>query len=204
MSGDAADDLQVGYRGADVLGGDVAATEPLHRPSERLPKRLGLVVRRIADHHRLAAAERQLGECRLVGHAARQPQRIGDGVLLPGVAPHATAAEGGPPGGVVDRDHRPQAGCGISREDDLLVIGEIRGAEHGHRVSPSRMKLPSKEGRVRRFRKGASRERTIRRSEEAKSELQSLMRTAYAVFCLKKKNKQTIYDTADQHASVLK
>src|SRR3546814_2123415 len=120
MSGDAADDLQVGYRGADVLGGDVAATEPLHRPSERLPKRLGLVVRRIADHHRLAAAERQLGECRLVGHAARQPQRIGDGVLLPGVAPHAT------------------------------------------------------------------------RSEEHTSELQSLMRISYAVFCLqKKKHKNT-------------
>src|SRR3546814_6206162 len=34
-------------------------------------------------------------------------------------------------------------------------------------------------------------ERAARRSEEHTSELQSLMRTAYAVFCLKKKN-QTI------------
>src|SRR3546814_1571762 len=33
----------------------------------------------------------------------------------------------------------------------------------------------------------------MRRSEEHTSELQSLMRTSYAVFCLKKKNKQTIH-----------
>src|SRR3546814_10376450 len=32
--------------------------------------------------------------------------------------------------------------------------------------------------------------RTVLRSEEHKSELQSLMRNSYAVFCLKKKNKQ--------------
>src|SRR3546814_8744950 len=34
------------------------------------------------------------------------------------------------------------------------------------------------------------------RSEEHTSELQSLMRISYAVFCLKKKNKQTIHDSA--------
>src|SRR3546814_8267401 len=33
------------------------------------------------------------------------------------------------------------------------------------------------------------------RSEEHTSELQSLMRKSYAVFCLKKKNKRTIYTT---------
>src|SRR3546814_3086967 len=33
---------------------------------------------------------------------------------------------------------------------------------------------------------------TARRSEEHTSELQSLMRISYAVFCLKKKNKKTI------------
>src|SRR3546814_5208900 len=36
------------------------------------------------------------------------------------------------------------------------------------------------------------------RSEEHTSELQSLMRISYAVFCLKKKNKQTLY-IATQH-----
>src|SRR3546814_2351956 len=34
---------------------------------------------------------------------------------------------------------------------------------------------------------------SIERSEEHTSELQSLMRTSYAVFCLKKKNKQKHY-----------
>src|SRR3546814_9030946 len=35
--------------------------------------------------------------------------------------------------------------------------------------------------------------RELVRSEEHTSELQSLMRISYAVFCLKKKNKETIY-----------
>src|SRR3546814_3444708 len=39
-------------------------------------------------------------------------------------------------------------------------------------------------------RRGDRRHRRRRRSEEHTSELQSLMRISYAVFCLKKKNKQ--------------
>src|SRR3546814_7068097 len=39
-------------------------------------------------------------------------------------------------------------------------------------------------------------EGTERRSEEHTSELQSLMRISYAVFCLKKKNKTIIYQQA--------
>src|SRR3546814_3090252 len=39
-------------------------------------------------------------------------------------------------------------------------------------------------------------QRRVRRSEEHTSELQSLMRISYAVFCLKKKiNKETIHST---------
>src|SRR3546814_3579565 len=38
-----------------------------------------------------------------------------------------------------------------------------------------------------------SRQPFLRRSEEHTSELQSLMRISYAVFCLKKKNKQYIH-----------
>src|SRR3546814_3892983 len=46
----------------------------------------------------------------------------------------------------------------------------------------------------------AWRQEIIERSEEHTSELQSLMRISYAVFCLKKKNiKQYIYDTFLQH-----
>src|SRR3546814_3431460 len=39
------------------------------------------------------------------------------------------------------------------------------------------------------------------RSEEHTSELQSLMRSSYAVFCLKKKRTQQIYETANLHYS---
>src|SRR3546814_3894664 len=39
-----------------------------------------------------------------------------------------------------------------------------------------------------------------RRSEEHTSELQSLMRISYAVFCLKKKNKQTNKKNTEQHS----
>src|SRR3546814_1631799 len=35
--------------------------------------------------------------------------------------------------------------------------------------------------------------KTVKRSEERTSELQSLMRISYAVFCLKKKNKNPVY-----------
>src|SRR3546814_5308595 len=41
----------------------------------------------------------------------------------------------------------------------------------------------------------AGRKRRMRRSEEHTSELQSLMRTSYAVFCLKKKNQQSTNKT---------
>src|SRR3546814_6865114 len=39
----------------------------------------------------------------------------------------------------------------------------------------------------------------VQRSEENTSELQSLMRISYAVFCLKKKNTQQTEDTQAQH-----
>src|SRR3546814_5524490 len=40
----------------------------------------------------------------------------------------------------------------------------------------------------------------LRRSEEHTSELKSLMRISYAVFCVKKKNNNTIADTRQQKA----
>src|SRR3546814_5352272 len=44
---------------------------------------------------------------------------------------------------------------------------------------------------------GAKQPRFLRRSEEHTSELKSIMRISYAVFCLKKKNTQTITVTND-------
>src|SRR3546814_2884784 len=45
--------------------------------------------------------------------------------------------------------------------------------------------------------------RSTRRSEEHTSELQSLMRISYAVFCLKKKNNVTIYIPLSVHILIL-
>src|SRR3546814_9622189 len=45
----------------------------------------------------------------------------------------------------------------------------------------------------------ARRESQARRSEEHKSELQSLMRNSYAVLCLKKKNKRNIHTTRNEN-----
>src|SRR3546814_7169257 len=46
---------------------------------------------------------------------------------------------------------------------------------------------------------GSLRVVAFKRSEEHTSELQSLMRISYAVFCLKKKNIKTIYTTKHKH-----
>src|SRR3546814_9219256 len=68
-----------------------------------------------------------------------------------------------------------------ARLSQACKAAQVRGASHALRASPLRL--------VRR-----------RRSEEHTSELQSLMRISYAVFCLKKKTtKQTInQQTVDQ------
>src|SRR3546814_6502025 len=46
-------------------------------------------------------------------------------------------------------------------------------------------------------------EHSLRRSEEHTSELQSLMRISYAVFCLKKKNKNIIDHNNRRHRTIL-
>src|SRR3546814_7341690 len=83
----------------------------------------------------------------------------------------------------LDIDHR----AGDGHDAAVLQGGGALG--HGHVRSPG-----SKGGRAtggRRGRHGCRRGRirSKRRSEEHTSELQSLMRISYAVFCLKKKNK---------------
>src|SRR3546814_4447408 len=60
---------------------------------------------------------------------------------------------------------------GVALRLQVLVSGGQRGCRHAH-----------PQGRV---------DRDIERSEEHTSELQSLMRISYAVFCLKKKKKFT-------------
>src|SRR3546814_4702920 len=83
------------------------------------------------------------------------------------------------------RSPRPGGMAGVQRDDRADADG--RRHPDGRRAGP---------GAVQQFRGGvgdAEQLRIIRhheRSEEHKSELQSLMRISYAVFCLKKKNKR--------------
>src|SRR3546814_8741865 len=68
----------------------------------------------------------------------------------------------------VERVHAVFCGCGAGRG---ILVG-------GYQAGPFLSEIPR-------------RERVIGRSEEHTSELQSLMRISYAVFCLKKKKKST-------------
>src|SRR3546814_8063044 len=67
---------------------------------------------------------------------------------------------------------------------------EIKAAvELLFKVEVESVQVLNRKGKEKRFGRFMGRRRNERRSEEHTSELQSLMRRSYAVFCLKKKNK---------------
>src|SRR3546814_4250557 len=68
----------------------------------------------------------------------------------------------------------------LSGRKPLVGDGHRRDGEHGHSDHADRRECPSAPSKPRK-----------RRSEEHTSELQSLMRSSYAVFCLKKKKATT-------------
>src|SRR3546814_2271062 len=70
-----------------------------------------------------------------------------------------------------------------------------RGRRRATRSTGGRGPARRRDGDPRRSRADRRARRARRRSEEHTSELQSLMRISYAVFCLKKK-KNTMYDTS--------
>src|SRR3546814_2610900 len=71
-------------------------------------------------------------------------------------------------------------GCGTERHDLVIADHPVVDALRGERIDIGRA------GQTDRF--GARLRALLKRSEEHTSELQSLMRISYAVFCLKKKN----------------
>src|SRR3546814_1872256 len=75
----------------------------------------------------------------------------------------------------------------LPRADRIYIkrvrCGNARGAERGHVADPAIISLRGENARAKGQAVG-----DIERSEEHTSELQSLMRISYAVFCLKKKN----------------
>src|SRR3546814_1088522 len=83
------------------------------------------------------------------------------------------------------------AGLGVGREAEHVVVGQASG--EGHDVGELRPTLGDRAGLVERHRGDTAHLLEVLtaldedRSEEHTSELQSLMRISYAVFCLKKK-----------------
>src|SRR3546814_8459981 len=81
------------------------------------------------------------------------------------------------------------------RVETILEDVEIQAAEIGDAIIVQlvvdEMKIAATVGRLQFFLQGGGLGDQIRRSEEHTSELQSLMRISYAVFCLKKKTNDT-------------
>src|SRR3546814_6184987 len=106
----------------------------------------------------------------------------------------------------VDIDHRAghrcrrlerEIACGVG---DFLGRGDAAERDVGEQfVAAAAFQIVP--GHARHREAGADREskHVLARSEEHTSELQSLMRISYAVFCLKKKNNNTIQSLTTQH-----
>src|SRR3546814_8671365 len=84
--------------------------------------------------------------------------------------------------------HVPEAygGAGADALATVIIIEEVARACVSSSLIPAVNKLGSLPVQI-----GGSEELKQKRSEEHTSELQSLMRISYAVFCLKKKKKKT-------------
>src|SRR3546814_5250046 len=93
---------------------------------------------------------------------------------------HAAPVVAGIPGDVVERLLFGDAPAALADDDgDLaLVVELLRLAGREHRLLVRRLRIGE-----------AGEDGRVLRSEEHTSELQSLMRISYAVFCLKKKKK---------------
>jgi hypothetical protein len=88
-------EVHVGRAGAHVFGRDVAAAKRVHETAVSAEDHLALDRAVVADDHGLAATEVQPGHRVLVGHAARQSERVDDRLFVAGVVPEARATEGG-------------------------------------------------------------------------------------------------------------
>src|SRR3546814_8500727 len=76
-----------------------------------------------------------------------------------------------------------QAAVGLDQDHSVHAVGDVLGDHRGRAVVDEQPRMQRLEGEA----LGLPR-RDLGRSEEHTSELQSLMRISYAVFCLKKKN----------------
>src|SRR3546814_3813636 len=102
-------------------------------------------------------------------------------------------------------DHRPprKGVRAAAAGQGLRQAGEGHAADrlHHRRQGDARRAPPARRGAGDRCRRAAARGDQRARSEEHTSELQSLMRISYAVFCLKKKTKNIKSKYIHQHIS---
>ena len=115
------------------LGGDVMAAEVLEELAERAEQRDTIEVTLRPDDDALAAAVREVRERGLVGHPAREAERVDDGFFVARVAPEACAAERGSEHRAVDRDDTAVSGRRILAEHELLVPHVGDRVEEFHR-----------------------------------------------------------------------
>src|SRR3546814_1751875 len=93
---------------------------------------------------------------------------------------------------MVERAGKARIRC-LPREQARLAVDLRRDRSHRNTVDPADAADRAQElcGRIDLQRPHGERQRVCARSEEHTSELQSLMRNSYAVFCLKTKKTQT-------------
>src|SRR5690606_5157699 len=122
---------------ADVFRRDVAAAERLDEAAMRAEQHLAARRSVVANDDRLATAQVESCNGRLVRHAPRQPQRVDDCFLVVAVVPEARAAERRSECGVVDCDDAAIAGRRLVTEHQLLVVVLGYALENVHVLSDS-------------------------------------------------------------------
>ena len=72
----------ISNRGARVFRSDITPAKPLNKIPHCMQQCVRFISRWIANNHRFATAKLQVGEGRLIGHAARQAQHIGQRFII--------------------------------------------------------------------------------------------------------------------------
>jgi hypothetical protein len=124
------DVLHVGRAGADVLCRDIPTAQGLDEPPVGAKEGLPVGPAIVPDDHGFTAAQVDAGYGRLVGHAAREPECIGDGFDRAAVLPEASSAECRPQRGIVDGDNAEVAAGRIVRQEYLFVSHRLHLGEN--------------------------------------------------------------------------
>src|SRR5256714_11945707 len=126
---------------ANILGGDVAAAKTFYETTvsaEDLLTVFGFVV---ADDDRLATAQMQTGDGVLVGHAARESERVGDCLLVGGVLPESGPAERRAELRAMDGENSLVADGGVAAHHDFLVSHLRQSIEQLHLLVKKRVSM---------------------------------------------------------------